>query len=187
MAGPVGRPAGIRVGPGRLLLAAIGTPEPVDLATAWNSAWWELGYTDAGTTFTYGGTFEDVPVAEELDPILVLQTARNVNVSVAAAENTARNLQTAFNGGTIDVAGVGFVTFEPPDAGIYEPLMLGWEADDGLERYLVRKVVNTGEVAQSRAKAPAKSTLPYTFRGLVPDSGAKTFKAFIADSIGGTG
>jgi hypothetical protein len=187
MAGPVGRVAGIRVGPGRLLLAPLGTPEPVDLTTAWNAAWFELGYTDAGTTFTYGGTFEDVPVAEELDPIMVLQTARNVNVSVAAAENTAKNLQIAFNGGTIDVAGVGFVTFEPLDAGIYTELMLGWEADDNKERYLVRRVINTGEVAQSRGKAPAKSMLPMTFRGLVPASGAKTFKAFIHDDIGGTG
>lgn len=187
MAGPVGNPLAIRVGPGRLLIAAIGSTEPTDLATAWAGAWVELGYTDAGSTFTFEGTFEDVPVAEEFVPILVLETARNINITVAAAENTARNLQIAFNGGTIDTAPTGFVTFEPPDAGQYTPVMVGWEADDGLERYLFRKCINTGSVAQARQKAPNKSTIPLTFRGLIPDSGAKPFKAFISDTIGATG
>lgn len=184
MAGPTGNAASVRVGPGRLLIAALGSTEPTDLATAWDAAFVEIGYTDAGSTFTFEGTFEDVEVAEEYVPIDVLETARNISIEFAAAEVTALNLQRAFNGGTI-TSETGFVTFEPPDAGVATHVMLGWESDEtpALERWLFRDVVNTGSVAIARQKAPAKATIPMTFRALIPSSGAKPFKVFSDDTL----
>src|SRR5688572_1497946 len=102
---PTGDPVQVRVGPGWLFIAALGSTEPDDLTTAWGAAWVQIGYTDDGSSFVFDQTFEDVPVAEEYDPVATLQTARQITVNFAAAELTAENLQTAFNGGDIMSSG----------------------------------------------------------------------------------
>lgn len=176
-------PTAVRVGPGVLYIAPIGSTEPTDLATAWDAAWVALGYTDEGSSFTFENTFEDVMVAEEYEPVEVLQTARQINVSFAAAELTADNLQTAFNGGTITTSGTApdeIVTFEPPAAGDATPVMVGWEADDELERWIFRRCVQVGSVEIQRRKAPQKALIPVQFRATKP-SGDTAF-AFIHDS-----
>lgn len=174
----VGTPANVRVGPGKLFIAPLGTAEPTDLASDWDEDFVPVGYTEQGSEFQFGASYEDVNVAEEMEPILVLQTARNINVVFASAEVTAQNLKFAFNGGTITTPSTN-VTFEPPAAGDYTPVMLGWESDDGLERWIFRKCIQTGASNIPRRKAPAKAQIPMSFRVLKPDSGA-SFK-FIAD------
>ena len=171
MASPTGDPSAIRVGPGRLLIAPVGSTEPTDLATAWDAAWVELGYTNEGSTFSFENTFEDVTVAEEYDPVAIMQTARNISVSFAAAEVTAANLQTALNGGTI-TAGVDIVTFEPPAAGEFSYVAVGWESTDTLERWVFRKGIQTGAVEMTRRKAPDKAAIPMAFRFVKPDGAA---------------
>ncbi|MGE0133763.1 MAG: hypothetical protein AB7L91_06280 [Dehalococcoidia bacterium] len=167
----MGDPVAVRLGPGNLYMAAIGTPEPTDLASPWNVGFVPLGYTDEGSSVVFNNTFENVNVAEELEPIYVLQTMREINVNFALAELTALNLQRAFNGGDVVTAG-GLVTFEPPDAGEYTPVMLGWESDDGLERWVFRKCMQVGTVEIARRKAPVKATLPMTFRCTKPSGEA---------------
>lgn len=174
-----GDPTNVRVGPGTLYIAPVGSTEPTDLATAWDAAWVELGYTEDGSQFSFENTFEDVPVAEEYDPVAILQTARNISVSFAAAELTADNLSTALNGGTV-TAGVDTVTFEPPAAGEFTYVSVGWESDDGLERWIFRKGIQTGNVEIARRKAPQKATIPMGFRFVKPE-GAAPF-AFIHDT-----
>lgn len=173
----MGDPTNVRVGPGMLYIAALGSTEPTDLATAWDAAWVDLGYTTEGSTFTFDNTFEDVPVEEELDPIATLQTQRLTTVAFAAAELTARNLQIALNGGTI-TAGTGIVTFEPPDAGDFTSVMVGWEADDGLERWIFRKCTQVGSTEITRRKAPNIAALPMEFRCAKP-TGEAAFAAII--------
>lgn len=157
-----GNPLNVRVGPGILKVAPIGTPEPSDLATPWDNAWVDLGYTESGHTVEMSQAFENVFVAEEVDPIITLQTERITRVSLEAAEVTAANLQRALNGGTITTP-AGLVIFEPPDVGDYTFIMLGWEADDGLERVVWRKVLSTGNASIARQKAPNKATIGMTF------------------------
>lgn len=183
-----GDPTNVRVGPGWLFIAPVGSPEPTDLSGEFGvagptgepdlSAWVDLGYTEEGSAFSFENTFEDVPVAEELEPIEILQTARNISVSFAAAELTAGNLQTALNGGTI-TTGTGTVTFDPPAAGDFTYAAVAWESTDGLERWIFRKGVQTGNVDIARRKAPAKATIPMSFRFVKPD-GAASFR-FIHD------
>lgn len=174
----MGDPTNVRVGPGVLYIAPIGSTEPTDLATSWDAAWVELGYTEEGSSFSFENTFEDVMVAEELEPVEIMQTARNISVTFQAAELTADNLQTAMNGGTI-TTGTGIVTFEPPAAGTFSYVMVGWESDDGLERWVFRKGVQTGNVEIARRKAPNKATIPMSFRFVKPASDAAF--AFIHD------
>lgn len=174
-----GDPKAVRVGPGWLYIAPVGSDEPSDLDTAWDAAWVQLGYTDEGSSFTFDNTFEDVMVIEELDPIGTFQTARQINVSFAAAELTAANLQTALNGGDIDTT-TGIVTFEPPDAGDYTSVAIGWESDDSLERWIFRQCIQVGNVEIQRRRAPQKAIIPMQFRANVPGDGSKPFK-FIHD------
>ena len=177
----MGDPLAVRVGPGVLYIAAIGSTEPTDLSSAWDQAWTELGYTDQGSNFVFEQTFEDVLVAEELEPIATLQTARQININFALAEMTAANMQRALNGGTVSVNG-SVTSFEPPAAGDYTRVMLGWEADDGFERWVFRNCIQVGSLDIPRRRAPEKSVLPMSFRANTPanDDHGNAVKPFIA-------
>lgn len=168
--------AASRVGPGWLYVAPLGSTLPTDLATAWDAAFVQVGYTEAGHEFEIAPEFEDIQVAEELSPIATYETARNYNVRFNMAEYTAGNLQTALNGGTI-TAGTGIVTFEPPDAGVFTEVMLGWEASDGLQRRVWKRCIQTGSIVISHNKAPARATIPVDFKVLIPtDNSAPWFE-----------
>jgi hypothetical protein len=160
----MGNPLALAIGPGHLKLAAsLSTTEPTDLASAWPAGWLDLGYTDAGSKISVETKFEDVNVAEELDPVAVLATARTVMVTFDLAEITATNLKRVFNGGTI-TAGSGYVYYDPPVLGQEAYCMLGWESDSADERWIFRKAIQTGKVEINRKKAPDKATFPTEFR-----------------------
>lgn len=165
----MGDPTKIMVGPGQLYIAPLGTDEPTDLTTAWDSDWVPLGYTHEGSEFSIENSFGDVMVAEELEPVLILQTQRLIKVTFEMAEITAENLRIAFNGGTI-TTNTGYVTFTPPPAGDATPVMLGWQADDGGARWVFRKCIQTGNVTIANRKAPDKATIPVEFRCMRPDA-----------------
>lgn len=184
-----GNPEQVRVGPGWLYIAPLGSTEPTNLTTAWETVdtdWVNLGYTDGGTTFVFDQTFEDVTVDQEYDPVATLQTARQVTLNVQAAELTAENLQTAFNGGTIVGPTGGLITFEPPDAGDFDHVMVGWEATDALERWVFRKCLQVGNVEIARRKAPDKAAVPLSFRALKPASAAAFLAILDADYASGS-
>jgi hypothetical protein len=176
-----GNPANLALGPGTLYIAVLGTPEPADLTTPWASVsanWIQLGYTDEGSTFNYSVDSENVEVAEELDPVAVALTSRELTLSFALAEMTAANLKRALNGGTI-TSGAGIVTFEPPDLGEEVRTMLGWESEDHTERWVYRKALQVGSMEVSRAKGAAKATISCEFK-LERPAAAKAFKAIMA-------
>jgi hypothetical protein len=176
-----GNAAALALGPGQLYIAVLGTTEPTDLTTPWetvSAAWIPLGYTDEGSTLNYSVDSENVEVAEELDPIAVALTSRELGLSFALAEITASNLKRALNGGTITV-GVGIVTFEPPDLGEEVRTMLGWESEDHTERWVYRKCMQVGAMEMSRAKGAAKATISCDYR-LERPAAAKPFKAIMA-------
>lgn len=177
----MGTPSNVKVGPGIIYIAPVGSTEPTDLITAWDAAWVELGYTEAGHRFAYTPAYEPIDVAEELDPIRYESTGRQLSVGFSMAEMTARNLQIAFNGGTITPSGVApneIVTFEPPDLGAETRVAIGWESDDGNERWVYRKCLQTGTSEMARAKSPAKTVIAADFR-LEVVSGTKPFLAIL--------
>lgn len=181
----MGDPQAVRVGPGKLYIAALGSAEPNDLLDVWPIAWTELGYTDEGSNFVFDQTFEDVMVAEEYEPVETLQTARLITINFALAELTAANLERAFNGGDVTTQG-GVTTFEPPEAGDVTRVMLAWEADDGLERWIFRRCVQIGSVDIPRKKAPDKAILPMSFRATKPQ-GMKAFVFMHSEAYEDTG
>jgi len=175
----------IRIGPGKLMAAVVGTAEPADLTVAWNAAFLagDLGYTEEGSTFTISPEFEDVEVAEEIDPIDILPVGRTMSVEFALAEITAENFQRVLNGGTI-TTGTGLKTFEPAAASSAPTyLALAWEDTLAVhkERYVWRRCIQTGDIEISRRKAPDKATLGASFRVALPTSGP-AFKYIVSDT-----
>lgn len=173
-----GDPLKVRRGPGVLYVAEFDpddptADEPADIDTPWAEAWVEIGYTKDGSEFVFDQSFEDIEVAEELEPIDVVQTSRMITVNFAAAQMTAENLSLAFNGGDIDTA-LGIVTFEPPDVGDVTRVRLGWESDDGLERWVFRRCVQTGSVSIANRKGADYATIPMSFRATKPSTGVKS-------------
>lgn len=179
-----GDPTKIRVGPGRLKVAAVGSTEPTDLTTAWDVAWVDLGYTAEGHSFTSSPSFDPVDVAEEIDPIRYEPTGREMRVEFAMAEITATNLSRALNGGDVTTSGMGatqIVTFEPPEPGEEVRLALGWESLNATERWVWRKCLQVGDVEIARRKAPDKATIPASFMCEIVAGGVKPFRAIFAD------
>jgi len=174
----MGNPLTLSIGPGTLFIAQLGTTEPTDLAAAWPVGWNQLGYTDDGTEVGIETKYEDVLVAEELDPVQILATARTLTLDFALAEITATNLKRVFNGGTI-TAGSGCVLYDTVVLGQEQYMMLGWESNDVQERWIFRKAIQTGKVTIPRKKAPAKATLTTEFRCVKPPS-VGPFRAIMA-------
>lgn len=166
----MGTPADVHIGPGLLYVAPIGTSEPTTGSGALPSAWVAIGYTEAGHTFTTETTIEGIEVEEKLDPIKYSATKRESKLEVAMAETNTRNWAIALNGGTIGSPSGGFVTFEPPDPGDEQRLMVMWQSDEGDEALLLRKVLSSGAIAVARKKAPDKATIPVTFNCEIPDN-----------------
>lgn len=159
----MGNVENISLGPGLLYVAQVGSAEPSDLTASWDSAWTEIGYTNEGTEVSIEVSRDPVEVAEEIDPVLYATTSRSTTVSFAMAEVTARNLSIALNGGTVSTAG-GVTTFEPPEPGDETSLALGWESEDGEERWIFRKCSQSGGVAIGRRKGADKATIPVTMQ-----------------------
>lgn len=173
-----GDPLKVRRGPGVLLIAEFDPADPTvnepdDIDTPWDTDWVPLGYTKDGSEFVFDQSFDDIEVAEELEPIDVVQTSRVITVNFAAAEMTAENLSLALNGGDVSTA-AGIVTFEPPDVGDVTRVRLGWESDDGLERWVFRRCVQVGSVNIGNRKGADYANIPMSFRATKPGSGLKS-------------
>ena len=180
-----GTPTALALGPGYLYTAPVNTAEPADLTTPWASvaaAWVALGYTDEGSEFRYSPDTDNVEVAEELDPVQVVTTGRSSSVRFSMAELTATHLKLAMNGGNITV-GAGIVTFEPPDLGSETRVAIGFQSEDGTERWVYRQCFQTGDVSIVRRKGADKAVIDTEFSLEKPSSGAKLYKAVFSSSV----
>lgn len=163
----------LRVGPGVLMWAPLGSTAPTDLTTAWDAAWSGIGYTEEGHELVYTPTFEERRVAEEDLAIGDFLTQSTLNLRFAMAQISPLRLSLAFNGGTIDgTLETDTVTkWEPPGTGVFVPRMLGWQSTDGLERAVVYKVTQVGAVTIPRRRAPAAANIPVDMKAGQPDAG----------------
>lgn len=177
-----GNPNRVKLGPGRLYYAPLGTAEPTTASAALPSAWVPVGYTEDGTEIATNITSEDIPVAEEFDPIDNVMTARSSVVNVTMAEARKRNLLLALGGdGTATDDGTAF---EFPDPSTIPGVMLVWDSDladtptANNRRWLLRKVKPSGNVSVVRRKAPAKNSISASLTAVVPSAGVKPVKVF---------
>jgi hypothetical protein len=172
----------LALGPGLMRLAPLGSPEPVDLITPWDAAWIETGYSKEGSKISYELDTGEVMVAEEIDPIHIAINARKLKVGFVLVQLGAARLKTALNGGTI-TTGAGIVTFEPHPPGDEIRVMLGYESEDGTERWVFREGLQTANVELERKKGNDNAVLAHEFQLAKPAANILPFKTILASPV----
>ena len=186
----------VMLGTGELYVATEGTAFPTDPTTEPSgSDWTDIGYSESGWTLDYDKTFEDVMVAEEIDPIFTIKTAQEIRISGELAQVSLANLKEAMGGGTITTGSpsTGFSELKPPatDAFLEKSLLLRVDAPDSTlggtlkkRDVLVPRAVNVGAFSMTHAKAPQKVLVAVEYKVLKPGSGAQFAELFrIVDEV----
>lgn len=186
----------VMLGTGVLYIGDEAAAFPTDPTTTPSSSdWTDIGYSESGWTLDYDKTFEDVMVAEEIDPIFTIKTAQEVRISGELAQVSLANLKEAMGGGTITTGtpGVGFSELKPPssDSFLEKSLMLRIDAPDSTlggtlkkRDVLVPRAVNVGAFSMTHAKAPQKVLVAVEYKVLKPGSGAQFSELFkIIDEV----
>jgi hypothetical protein len=85
-----------------MYLAAYSASNALPADSAWGTAWGgtyrDAGYTDGGVNVNIGIDYTDVHVDQELDPVLIVASGRNVRLAATLAEPTTANLKDAIGG-----------------------------------------------------------------------------------------
>lgn len=167
-----GTPNNVDLGPGRLYAAEIGTQEPTSVSAAVPSAWRVIGYTLEGSVFSFETTTEGVMVAEEIDPIRFVATARTSTVEFVMAETTVSRLALALGAGASIVDSAA--SFEFPDPDQQKDVMLLWDKmdvpDANNRRYLFRQCRPSGTISIENRKAPTVRGISVTFNCSKPSA-----------------
>lgn len=155
----------------------------------------DIGYSEGGFSLEYDKTFEDVMVAEEIDPIKTIKTAQEVRITGEIAQASLANLKLAMAGGTIATATpeAGYSTLTPPttDSFLEYGLLLRVnapgtdEAGTAKARDIqVPRAVNIGAFSMVHAKAPQKVTITIEYKVLKPNSDAPFSNIFkVIDAV----
>lgn len=183
-------PTHVKIGPGTLYAAPLGTAEPTSVTGDW-TGWTELGYTDGGSTFSFGPATAGVGVEEEYWDIDTVITGYSGDLTFALAETTRQNLALALNAGigsSIVSASQGenedgSVWQETPAAGTEQRIMLGWDAlpqgatsgTDPFGRLIIRKTLQTGKITRMAKKGNNKSMYACTF-SIIKPAGVQPFR-----------
>ena len=160
-----GTTTNVKLGPGRLWIAPVGTTAPTSASAAPDAAWWALGYTEEGTTISIEYTSEGIEVAEELDPIDFVNTARAVTLSVSAAEVTRKRFAVAIGSGAAEVDNAAPIDLPDADA-VQQGVAVMWDSaetaagNDQNIRWYIPKLLPAGTIEIARRKAPDKALLP---------------------------
>ena len=186
----------VMLGTGELYIGAEATAFPTDPTTTPSSSdWTDIGYSESGWTLDYDKTFEDVMVAEEIDPVFTIKTAQEIRISGELAQVSLANLKEAMGGGTITTGSpsTGFSELKPPatDAFLEKSLLLRVDAPDSTlggtlkkRDVLVPRAVNVGAFSMTHAKAPQKVLVAVEYKVLKPGSGAQFAELFrIVDEV----
>jgi len=159
------------------------------------SYWTDIGYSEGGFSLEYDKTFEDVMVAEEIDPIKTIKTAQEVRVTGELAQASLSNLKLAMAGGTVsaDTAASGYSTLVPPttDSFLEYGLLLRVNAPGTDEAGTTKvrdihvpRAVNIGAFSMVHAKAPQKVTITVEYKVLKPNSDAPFSNIFkVIDTV----
>ena len=190
------------LGTGNLFVASegdinAGTAEfPTNPATTPNASYWDnVGFSEGGFSLEYDKTFEDIMVAEEVDPIKTIKTAQEVRITGELAQASLRSLKFAMAGGTTtaNAPASGYTTLVPPTTDSFEEksllLRVNAPGHDEAGTAKVRDIhvpraVNVGAFSMTHAKAPQKVTITIEYKVLKPNSDAPFANIFkIIDTV----
>jgi len=149
---------------------------------AWSdpaAAWVDVGYSEDGWTLEMDKTFEDIMVAEEIDPIATFKTAQEVRLTGELSQASQNNIVTALGGGTITTGdgsngyASGYNAISPPTTDDYDEksLLLIVDGPAGADRHVeIPRAVNVGAFSMAHQKAPQKVVIATEFKVLRPKS-----------------
>ena len=175
--------------PGFLYTAPIGTTLPANtvigsvFTDTWSAPWVWLGVSTTGSVWHYNITTAAIDGAEILDSLAYRTTGRTATVDFALMSYTATNLALAWNGASKTVTGTTTTTLtavNPPLPGQETRMMVGWESLDGTVRKIAYQCINSGDIAETFAKAPAATSIPFTLNCEIPASPTVPFTTFTA-------
>ena len=188
------------VGTGVLYVAAIANDGnasgdyvafPVDDgANAWSdpaASWVDVGYSEDGWTLEMDKTFEDIMVAEEIDPIATFKTAQEVRLTGELAQASQTNIQVALGGGSITTGDgsngyvSGYNAIIPPSTDDFDEksLLLIVDGPAGADRHVeIPRAINVGAFSMAHQKAPQKVVIGVEFKVLRPKSVAQYTELF---------
>ena len=161
-----------------------------DGANAWAdpaAAWVDVGYSEDGWTLEMDKTFEDIMVAEEIDPIATFKTAQEVRLTGELAQASQSNLLLALGGGTITTGDgnngyqSGYNAITPPTTDNYDEksLLLIVDGPNGADRHVeIPRAVNVGAFSMAHQKAPQKVVIATEFKLLAPKANAQYQELF---------
>lgn len=168
-------------GPGALLYSALGISAPANTVVgsvftdSWPAGWNLLGITAEGHTLTVDLNADAVEAAEYVDPLLNVITGRTITATMELYQIQLTNFKRVFNGGTLATSGSGttlLTTYTLPQIGQEVRAQIGWESNDGTERWWAMQVFNTGSVGIQRKKGADNASLPVTFT-MEPDASSQ--------------
>tara|TARA_A100001011_G_scaffold390696_1_gene474679 strand:+ start:543 stop:1196 length:654 start_codon:yes stop_codon:yes gene_type:complete len=159
-----------------------------DGAGAWASpaaGWVDVGYSEDGWTLEMDKTFEDIMVAEEIDPIATFKTAQEVRLTGELAQASQANIQVALGGGTLTTGDgsngfeSGFNMIQPPSTDDFDEksLLLIVDGPAGADRHVqIPRAINVGAFSMAHQKAPQKVVIATEFKVLAPKGTVSQFQ-----------
>jgi hypothetical protein len=126
-----------------------------------------LGYTEEGTEVTIDLTVDEVEVAEELEPILYVNSKRTTMLTCEMAETTRRRLAMVFGWGATQADNAS--ALELPEPGTEVGVMIIFDTQENATgnaantRWVFRRARPSGSISIARRKSPEKSTIPVEF------------------------
>ena len=142
-----------------------------------SALWRDIGYSEDGWTLEMDRTFEDILVAEEVDPIKTIKTAQEARLMGELSQASLKNLSIAMGQTDAYVDQDGFATdydvVVSPITDSFSELagFLVVEGPAGADRQIhMPRMVSVGAFSMSHAKAPQKVVIATEFKLLVPDS-----------------
>ena len=173
-------PLEVLVGTGTMYLAPQGEAFPTNPATAVAGNFEDVGYSEEGWAFVADRTFENVDVAEEVDPLRVLKTAQELRFRGTFAQASFENLQIALGGGTITTSdpSAGYRRYTPPASDEQDEYTILFRTNappgDGtkLRDFRIPRAISSGAIEMPHAKAPGKTVIAADFRLILPSAGS---------------
>lgn len=134
---------------GSIYVAPIGSTAPIDLETAWDAAWTELGFlSEDGVEMSYSTDVEDINAWQSLSPVRRILTGVDMTLGFTAIELKADSITLYFPDSTLSTT-AGVHKLDIPSSPSPAEMALGLEWRDGT--ITNRLIVPRGEVTERGA------------------------------------
>lgn len=190
--------SGLAIGAGVLYSAGAGTAIPANTVVGsvftdlWASAgaWLPIGITKSGHELTYAPKVDPIEAEEYLDVLVYVTSGRTSGVKFELMQIVMSNWKRMVNGGSgaLTTSGAGttlLTTGVLPAPGAEVRCMLGWESDDGTERWVAESCLQVGTLSIKRGKGANVATFTAEFNFEIGPVSGRPFTPYSAGATRG--